>query len=187
MYRRLLPTGLIVFVMGLGASASAQYGPNGYASASSQGPAAAYAPRSSAAALNPAATSMLNYYGSRSAMQAQTQLPQRPRFVPQGGRPVGVGAAAKPHAAAAADPTISPYLNLFRTEQEDSLPNYYAFVRPHKQQIETNRTQQRQLQSLERQVQRTAYQQPTATGGLPPTGTRARFGDTGQYYSGWQR
>ncbi|TWT85243.1 hypothetical protein Pla123a_00500 [Posidoniimonas polymericola] len=130
-------------------------------------------------------SSTLNYYGGAAARQTLDQMPRRPRFIPQGGQPVGAG--SKPYAGGAADPTISPYLNLFREEPEDSLPNYYTFVRPQQNQIETNRSQQRQLQGLQRQVQRTSYQAPAnAGGGIPATGFRARFGDTGQFYSGWR-
>jgi hypothetical protein len=132
----------------------------------------------------------LNYYGGASARATLSQMPTRQRFIPQGGASVGVGSTSQKsnsrQPGTATDPTLSPYLNLFREEREDSLPNYYTFVRPAVQQVETNRNQQRQLQGLQRQVQRTAYQtQPVGT--LPPTGTRSRFGDTGQYFSGFNR
>lgn len=132
--------------------------------------------------------STLNYYGAAAARQTLNQMPRRPRFIPQGGQPVGAG--TKPYAGAGqtADPTISPYLNLFREEEEGALPNYYTFVRPQQKQVETNRSQQRQLQGLQQQVQRTAYQTPAGGGSgvVPATGFRARFGDTGQFYSGWK-
>ncbi len=136
-------------------------------------------------------TNMLNYYGGGASARATlAQMPSRPRFIPQGGASVGVGSMSQRSNArqpgTATDPTLSPYLNLFREEREDSLPNYYTFVRPVQQQVETNRNQQSQLQGLQRQVQRTAYQAPVA-GTLPPTGTRSRFGDTGQYFSGFNR
>lgn len=148
-------------------------------------------PSTPAAPVEPTYTSKtnstLNYYGAAAARQTLNQMPRRPRFVPQGGQPVGVGAKPYSNASIGSDPTVSPYLNLFREEDEDSLPNYYTFVRPFQNQIETNRAQQRQLQGLERQVQRTAYQVPAGNGAAaPPTGFRARFGDTGQYYGGWR-
>lgn len=132
-------------------------------------------------------TNTLNYYGAAAARQTLAQMPRRTRFIPQGGSQVGVGAGAKPYAEAKTDPTISPYLNLFREERQDELPNYYTFVRPYQKQIETNRSQQRNIQNLQRQVQRTAYQTPVGTGGVPATGFHARFGDTGQYYGGWKK
>ncbi|MCA9240705.1 MAG: hypothetical protein KDA37_10915 [Planctomycetales bacterium] len=131
----------------------------------------------------------LEYFGGgAAARRTLAQLPQRPRFIPQGGTPVGAASYNKPFDGQQQDPTISPYLNLFREDLEESLPNYYTFVRPYQQQIETNRQQQQRLQGLQQKVQRASYQTPAgASGSLPPTGTRARFGDTGQFYSGWRR
>ncbi|TWT32316.1 hypothetical protein KOR34_40790 [Posidoniimonas corsicana] len=139
--------------------------------------------------LTSGANNTLNYYGGGAAARhTLDQMPRRPRFIPQGGQAIGAGAKPYANSGVATDPPISPYLNLFREEQEDSLPNYYTFVRPMQKQIETNRTQQRELQGLQRQVQRASYQTPTTggAGGVPATGFRARFGDTGQFYSGWK-
>lgn len=136
--------------------------------------------------LTPGAQNALNYFGGQSARQTLRQMPRQRRFVPQGGETGRADARTKPYTGAAPEPTISPYLNLFRDETDQALPNYHTFVQPQKRQLEYNRMQQRQLQSLNRQVQRTAFQQPN-TGAVPPTGLQSRFGDTGQYYSGWQR
>lgn len=130
----------------------------------------------------------LDYFGGgEAARRTLARLPQRPRFISQGGTPVGVGASGKPFADQQQDPTISPYMNLFREDLDESLPNYYTFVRPYQQQVETNRQQQQRIQGLQQKVQRASYQAPGGAGSLPPTGTRARFGDTGQFYSGWRR
>jgi hypothetical protein len=45
-------------------------------------------------------------------------------------------------------PTVSPYLQLFRNDvgQNSALPNYFNFVRPLQQQYQVNQTQQRLLQ-----------------------------------------
>lgn len=92
------------------------------------------------------------------------------------------GGLVKPFSGAGAGSPISPYLNLFRSEEQNAAPNYYAFVRPQLQQEEANRQQQAQLQQLQRQVQQATYTTPAASvaGG-------ARYGDTGRYYGGWRR
>jgi hypothetical protein len=98
----------------------------------------------------------------------------------QSARPIGN--AAKPFNMAQGGPTISPYLNLFRDEDQRAAPNYYTFVRPMQDQADATRMQQMQMQQLQRQVQQTSYAAPTgaAAGG-------ARYGDTGRYYGGWKR
>lgn len=96
---------------------------------------------------------------------------------PSVGRP-----QAKPFAGMGAGPTVSPYLNLFREETENAVPNYYTFVRPQQDQFDANRQQQAQLQQLQRQVRQATYQSaPTNVAG------GARYGDTGRFYSGWRR
>ncbi|TWT99800.1 hypothetical protein Pla108_07430 [Botrimarina colliarenosi] len=96
------------------------------------------------------------------------------------GRPAAMG--GKPFAAASTGPTISPYLNLFRTDSSSAAPNYYTFVRPMQDQYEANRLQQAQMQTLQRQVQQATYLSPATSvaGG-------ARYGETGHYYGGWRR
>lgn len=92
------------------------------------------------------------------------------------------GGAAKPFNYTTAGPTISPYLNLFREEDQRAAPNYYTFVRPLQEQADANRAQQMQFQQLQRQVQQTNYTTPSGAvaGG-------ARYGDTSHYYGGWRR
>jgi hypothetical protein len=88
------------------------------------------------------------------------------------------------------EPTVSPYLNLHRDEENgDGAPNYFAFVRPQLDQIEANRAQQRDIQQLQGQLQSSATvagPQYRATG-LPGTGTPARYMDTAQFYGGLRR
>jgi hypothetical protein len=91
----------------------------------------------------------------------------------------------KPFQTVYRDPTISPYLNLFREEDDsESAPNYFAFVRPQLEQIEANRVQQGELQQLSRQLQRRS----TTVAGSAVTGARApaRYMDTAQFYGGWR-
>jgi hypothetical protein len=97
----------------------------------------------------------------------------------QSARPMGN--SAKPFNMAQGGPTISPYLNLFREEDNRAAPNYYTFVRPLQDQADSVRMQQLQMQQLQRQVQQTSYSAPTGTAG------GARYGDTRHYYGGWKR
>ncbi|MEQ8847015.1 hypothetical protein [Botrimarina sp.] len=96
-----------------------------------------------------------------------------------GAAPVAQG---KPFSAVSSSPTVSPYLNLFRSEDDRAAPNYYTFVQPQIQQNEMAQQQRMQLDRLQRQVQQASYNRPT----VPSTGP-ARYGDTGRWYSGWQR
>ena len=86
-------------------------------------------------------------------------------------------------------PTISPYLQLHREELEDTLPNYFAFVRPQIQQQELIRQQQLELQNIHQRLQRTATQAPVSGPSADPSATQpqsfhARFLNTGNYFSG---
>jgi hypothetical protein len=95
-------------------------------------------------------------------------------------------------------PTVSPYLNLFRNDQNgrSPLPNYYALVRPLQNQYRTNQIQQQILQQQSQsigQLQETAQQlqlekgQPVVQTGhgswFMNSGTRTKFRDTTKYYS----
>lgn len=91
--------------------------------------------------------------------------------------------ATKPFNTVVHEPTVSPYLNLYREESDEGLPNYYAFVRPQLDQQRQNREQAQQLQELERQVQQAAYTTPNT----PAPSRAARYGDTGRFYGGWRR
>lgn len=120
------------------------------------------------------------------SQQRQPQTAQR-RFISSGSK-YGAGSGQKPFSSIRSQQTVSPYLNLFREEQIEDIPNYYTYVRPQLQQQQTNRQQHAELQRLRQQVQQTRFGSPTA----PPAGTTgmrqaARYGDTGQFYGGWQR
>lgn len=133
--------------------------------------------------LNKSAENALNFYGGgQQARNVLNQIPQRPSMAATNGAPAPRSTGAKPFGNASNGTTISPYLNLFREERAESIPNYHAFVRPQQQQMEQNRAQQLQTQRLQRQVQQAMYQAPATGGGAPGTGHATRFGNTGGYY-----
>ncbi len=109
---------------------------------------------------------------------------------PSGHRgPSALPAKSKPFQGFESGPTVSPYLNLYRNEDDgESAPNYYAFVRPQVEQTEANRNQQIELQKLQRQLQSTTVVTPRYRGAVPSTtGAAARFMDTAQFFGGWPR
>lgn len=120
----------------------------------------------------------------------QTNVMARPPVVRQSGYRVAAvngvvgpqqSGPIKPFSTAANGPTVSPYLNLFRDQDDQAAPNYYTFVQPQVQQIEAAQQQRIDIQRLQRQVQQAAYNRPATNPGP------ARYGDTGRWYSGWQR
>ena len=126
----------------------------------------------------------LDFYGGQSALRTLGEMPRRSAI-----QPTATGQMpyhGKPFQTASTGPTVSPYLNLFRDEDEtnEAAPSYYAFVRPQLEQQATFQQQQREIQQLQRQLQREP-QYRAAT--VPGAGTRARFMDTAQFYGGWQR
>jgi hypothetical protein len=94
----------------------------------------------------------------------------------------------KPFQTVYREPTVSPYLNLYRDEStNEGAPNYFAFVRPQMEQIEANRAQQREIQQLRGQVHGSSSTMAGPPSGMPGTGTPARFMDTAQFYGGFRR
>jgi hypothetical protein len=132
----------------------------------------------------------LNFYGGYSARATLSQLP-RPINLQQRSAPPPVRRTVKPFEVVHREPTVSPYLNLHRDEEdEESSPNYFAFVRPQMEQLETNRMQQRELQQLRGQLQTmstTVVGPRYQAAGIPATGTAARYKDTAQFYGGLPR
>jgi hypothetical protein len=129
------------------------------------------------------------YFGGSASRASLSQMPRRSAIQPAPPQPGR--AQAKPFETIYREPTISPYLNLYREEDDaEGAPNYHTFVRPYQQQIETNRLQQRELQRLRGQVQGLSTTIATPQYGeasLPVTGTRTRYMDTAQFYGGWRR
>jgi hypothetical protein len=100
--------------------------------------------------------------------------------------PSHAGSTTKPFESASQRPTVSPYLNLYREEDDESAPNYFAFVRPALQQQDANRRQQSEIQRLQRQLQRAANYTP-ASPAATASGSSARYLDTAHYYSRFSR
>lgn len=132
-----------------------------------------------------------SYTWQATRQPATAQQPQRPQSARFGNAQARQrGPSIKPFNTVVAEPTVSPYLNLYRQDGNEAAPNYYAFVRPQLQQAQQNRQQSAQLQMLERQFQQATYTSPAGAGrvnnAVGSTGA-ARYGDTGHYYSGWRR
>jgi len=212
-----LQFGCIALVLGFAGSGASANGPSealrgqttGVSQSSDQTSPATIAPRASTTsghsrlastqrlvpvlANEPAVTNQtrqaLSFYGGYSARATLSQLPRRTPI--QAAPPRPIQAQLKPFNAVQPDSTISPYLNLDRPETADNLPNYFAFVRPQFQQIDTNRGQQRDLGRLQRQLNSftSTIVNPQQQGGtgVPGTGTPSRFMDTAQFYGGWRR
>ena len=133
---------------------------------------------------------VIGFFGSPHAADTLRQMPQRPSLASRRATPIlPKRPASKPFTEAAQRPTVSPYLNLYREQDAESLPNYFAFVRPQLQQQRASRRQQAELHRLRGQIQRVSYDaaQPGTYGAMPATGHRARYLDTAQFYSGFSR
>ena len=136
-----------------------------------------------------------NYNRSRSlagvypSASAQATLNKLPRPAPVQGAanapaPHAATQRGKPFQAIQADPTLSPYLNLYRTNlNPNMMPNYFALVRPQFEQQDMNRKQAEQIQRLQKQLQ--SSQGAGAAAASASNGNMtgpARYMDTGQFY-----
>jgi hypothetical protein len=128
----------------------------------------------------------LNFFGGSRALDYAAR-PPKPLPPP---RPVNVGPVGKPFSGVQQASTISPYLGLDAVrESENSLPNYFLYVRPQLEQQRINQVQQAQYRKLQQQV-RTAATPGAATsphGGIPTTGHSSQFMNNGGYYPTLQR
>lgn len=131
----------------------------------------------------------LNFYGGSPARATLSQFPARSPI--QAGPQQPMQRQIKPFNTIYHEPTISPYMNLYREENDsEGAPNYFAFVRPQLDQIEENRMQQAELQKLSRQTQgraRTNVPQQYQAMGNSNRSSPARYMDTAQFYGGWSR
>ena len=130
----------------------------------------------------------LAFYGGYSARATLSQLPRRTPVRSVLSQPPE--RQSKPFQAVEAEPTLSPYLNLDREETAEDVPNYFTFVRPDIQQRETNVSQHRALQRLQRQlntVSATVVAPQYGAATAPGTGAPARFMDTAQFYGSGRR
>jgi hypothetical protein len=140
--------------------------------------------RSTAASQTPRPAS---FRGGTSARQTMSQFPHRAAI--RSNPRHATHRQPKPFESAEHEPTLSPYLNLDRDEDDtQGVPNYLAFVRPQLEQIQTNRTQQREIQQLRGQLQNmsTNASGPPAfeTSRSARVASSARFMDTAQFYGG---
>jgi hypothetical protein len=129
----------------------------------------------------------LGYNGNAASGQTVTQMRRRTPIVPS---PQSARREGKPFQTLMRDPTITPWLNLYRFEDLSELPNYFALVRPQLDQLDTNYRNQSDITHLQREVRNvsTAVVGPQyGTAGMPPTGHTARFMDTAQFYGRWNR
>jgi hypothetical protein len=130
----------------------------------------------------------IGYFGGRLARAAPAAQPRRMPVQPSAPQPVVP--RSKHFQSSVGRPTISPYLNLYREENDSQvLPNYYAFVRPQLEQEEANRRQQHELEQLERRGHSAPAAGGPQAGSAPATGRSlpTRFMNTAQFYNGWQR
>lgn len=79
-------------------------------------------------------------------------------------------------------PTLSPYLNLLRTNPS-VVPNYYSFVRPEQQQRAFNRRQQEVLLRQNTAIRQLQSGQLRLDPSGPVSGTRSGFQQPGSRYS----
>lgn len=126
----------------------------------------------------------INFFGlSRS--QRYTQPAPRAATPAPALQPVAANNAPKPYATLRQSSNISPYLNLDAREDEFSLPNYYAFVRPQLDQQQFNHTQQLENRRMQQQLRMAAVGASLgagAGGGLPTTGHGTQFMNAGSFY-----
>jgi len=124
----------------------------------------------------------LGFYGGHAARATLSQMPNRTPVMsmPQQQPMKRVG---KPFETVQSEPTISPYLNLYRdSERGASVPSYFTMFKPQMDQLEQNRMQQRDMQKLRGQLQN------ISSGGQSGVSrSSAHYMDTAQFYRGMQR
>lgn len=101
------------------------------------------------------------------------------------------GVGGKPFSSVMQSPTVSPYMNLFRTDLSgnDDL-NYQTLVQPQLRQMEFNRQVNIQEQQITRRVQAIAAQNafaPRGSTSIMPTGHGAAHRYYSHYYPGMYR
>lgn len=120
---------------------------------------------------------------------APSAIPRRQAATFGGGQ---TAPASKPFANVSPEPTVSPYLNLFRTDLSgnDDL-NYQTLVRPQLQQQAFNRQMSVQTQQMNMRMQAIAaqnpYSSPRGSTQMMPTGHRSTFRNYSHYYPALSR
>lgn len=132
---------------------------------------------------------IIDFYGGATSARALAQLPQRPSSGQT--RPNQPRQMAKPFQGRVdSSPTISPYLNLFREENTEDLPNYFTYVRPAQRQRQANARARQRINTLQNEVQQVSYEQSiqqSATGSVPGTGHGTRYFNTTGFYPSTRR
>lgn len=118
----------------------------------------------------------LKFYGVGD-ISSLSQIPVRRVAAPQAKLP-----PLKPFSQEYSQPTLSPYLNMFREEQTEGLPNYHAMVRPQLQRRQIFQNQNMKLNDLNRQIQATEVRTTNALGGSRVSGYKTRYNNLGSYY-----
>ncbi|MFO0791072.1 MAG: hypothetical protein U0805_16555 [Pirellulales bacterium] len=151
------------------------------------------APRASSVSTLPPVFSNLSSYTGRSAssiqqsytnsmasMSSSASMPRAARF----GNTSSL--ASKPFSAYTSQPTVSPYLNLFRVDLNGNNDfNYSTLVRPQLQQQQVNQQLERQNLQNARRLQAIAAQpdfNPQGSKDEYPTGHQTVFNYMGHYY-----
>jgi hypothetical protein len=136
------------------------------------------------------------YSGSNSPATSKFRVPQNVQATPSspsmyGGSRVGLGAnstirGSKPFSSVQSQPTVSPYLNLFRTDLSTGGNfNYSTLVQPQLQQQQLNQQLERQALQTNRRLQAIAAQpdfNPAGSKDEYPTGHQTVFSYTGHYF-----
>ncbi len=127
---------------------------------------------------------VLDFYGGATSQRVLAQLPVRPSS--GAARPTLPRQTAKPFQNKRNAPTISPYLNLFREENNQYLPNYHAYVRPQREIRRSYRHQEAEISRLQQRVQTVSYGASVGANtqqGAPSTGHSTRYFNTAGFYA----
>jgi hypothetical protein len=131
---------------------------------------------------------LINPYATSAGQSAMSKMP-RPMPVQSIPNAQQSRTRGKPFTAMQSEPTISPYMNLYRNDPsgQNQLLNYYTLVRPQLDQIDANKKQAADMQKLRNQVLN-ATQHPSQGQGATSDPSEdgmtvsAHYMDTAQFY-----
>lgn len=130
---------------------------------------------------NPMPTPAGNYFSGRNVLPPTQPVVRQPIAQPQ---PMATPAKGKPFQGTQPETTLSPYLVLdLVNENETSLPNYYAFYKPMREQQLATQAQEARLRRMQQQM-RVADATGAGQGGVPVTGNSRQFMNLGGYFPG---
>ena len=127
------------------------------------------------------------YFANRSVSKVPYQPARRPAQAPQ---PMNVARGDKPFENIHRPPTVSPYLSLdiqVSDTNGETLPNYYAFYRPQRDQQQAIESQQAELRKMQQQLRASSSKNELARNpvpSMPTTGNSSQFMNLGSYYPG---